>query len=120
MEEIMGVLHEHIKSSVNELINELGLTEDDLARGCNADLRTIKSWSQGHRLPQNERQEKLAELELMAKLLAEVFPNIEERREWIDTELPFLGELTPRQVIRAGRVDRARAAISAAQSGVYI
>jgi len=43
----------------------------------------------------------------------------DEAREWLDSESMYLGWLTPAEVLRAGRIDRASADLSGLAGGIY-
>ena len=41
-------------------------------------------------------------------------------REWLATPSLYLAEITPLEMIRAGRVDKARGALEVLRSGIFI
>jgi hypothetical protein len=46
--------------------------------------------------------------------------NPESRRAWLRSDNPYLGGLTPLEVLRAGRTDRVEAALEALDSGMFV
>jgi hypothetical protein len=52
--------------------------------------------------------------------LGDVFTDWDGARAWINAPSRYLGGITLVEAIRAGRLDRARAALMALDGGVYI
>jgi hypothetical protein len=49
-----------------------------------------------------------------------MFTEWEGARDWLNAPSRYLAGLTPLEVMRAGRVDRAREALLALSAGVYL
>jgi uncharacterized protein (DUF2384 family) len=98
----------------------LGLGRGELASALGASARTIERWRAGQTYPQHEARERLAELVAVEAHLVETFDDPESRCAWLRSGNPYLGGLTPLEVVRAGRTDRVEAALEALDSGVFV
>ena len=98
----------------------LGLSRGEIANALGASPRTVERWHAGQTYPQHEARERLAELVAVEAHLGETFDDLESRSAWLHSGNPYLGGLTPLEVVRAGRVDRVEAALEALDSGVFI
>lgn len=98
----------------------LGLTDDELASALNASLRTIARWRTGETYPQHESRERLNALLSLEERLQESFTTIEAIQLWMRDENLYLGELSPTEAIRAGRIDRAEAALGVLEWGIIV
>lgn len=106
--------------AVETLEEGLGLGRGEIARALGASVRTVERWRAGQTYPQHGARERLAELLAVEAHLEETFGDPKARREWLRSASPYLGGLTPIEVIRAGRADRVRAALEALDSGVFV
>ena len=98
----------------------LGLSRSELAGALGASARTVERWRAGQTYPQHEARERLAELVGVEAHLVETFDDPESGRAWLRSANPYLGGLTPLEVVRAGRTDRVEAALEALDSGVFV
>ena len=98
----------------------LGLSRGEIAGALGASARTVERWRTGQTYPQHEARERLAELVAVEVHLGETFDDPESGRAWLRSGNPYLGGLTPLEVVRAGRADRVQAALEALDSGVFI
>jgi len=105
---------------IADLVEDLGVTEQDLAGIVRANVRTVERWRQTGTYPQRAARERLAELEALHQHLRNTFASPEARRAWMHHATPFLGEMTPADALRAGRLDRVEAALEALDSGIAI
>ncbi len=106
--------------AVEALEEGLDLGGSELAGALGASIRTVERWRTGRTYPQHEARERLAELVALERRLGETFEGQESRREWLRSGNPYLGGLTPLEVLRAGRADRVQAALEALDSGVFV
>ena len=106
--------------AVERLEVGIGLGRGELAGILGASARTVERWRTGQTYPQHEMRERLAGLIDLERHLGETFGDTEAVRSWLRTHNPYLGDLTPLEVLRAGRPDRVRAALEALDSGVFI
>ncbi len=98
----------------------LGLGRGELAGALGASAKTVERWRSGQTYPQHEARERLAELVAVEAHLRETFDDPESGRAWLRSGNPYLGGLTPVEVLRAGRADRVQAALEALDSGVFV
>jgi len=98
----------------------LGLSRGELAGALGTSARTVERWRTGQTYPQHEARERLAELVAVEVHLGETFDDREAQRAWLRLDNPYLGGLTPLEVVRAGRTDRVEAALEALDSGVFV
>jgi transcriptional regulator with XRE-family HTH domain len=113
----MNIL-EVLPRALEFLDRDLGPTTEELSSGLGVEKRTIERWREQATVPQGKTYRRLAELDELRTLLLELYEPA-EAREWMRSDNPYLGGMTPADAIRAGRIDRARAAIEAIASGVY-
>jgi transcriptional regulator with XRE-family HTH domain len=106
--------------AVEQLLSELGLSQNDLARALDTDPRTIGRWRAGRSYPQQAARRRLSALLDLQHRLAETFSSAEAARAWLHAESRYLGGLSPADALRAGRIDRVEAALEALDSGVFI
>lgn len=98
----------------------LGLGRAELAAALGASARTVERWRAGRTYPQHEARERLADLVSLERRLGETFADPEAGRAWLRSGNPYLGGLTPLEVLRAGRPDRVEAGLEALDSGVFV
>jgi transcriptional regulator with XRE-family HTH domain len=106
--------------AVEMLEQGLGLSRGELAGFLGASARTVERWRTGRTYPQHEMRERLAGLIDLERHLGETFDDTEAVRSWMRSGNPYLGGLTPLEVLHAGRPDRVRAALEALDSGVFV
>jgi hypothetical protein len=99
---------------------DLGLTMRDLQTILDTAPQHIERWAKDAAYPQTKSRQRLAELMAFHGHLAEMFADWEGARNWLSSPSRYLAGLTPLEVMRAGRVDRAREALLALSAGVYL
>ena len=104
---------------IGDLGTDLGLTAEDLASCLRTNVRTLERWHETDTYPQTQARGKLGELEALHEHLRQTFSTGEARRDWLRRPSPYLGELSPVDAIRAGRVDRVEAALQALEQGIH-
>ncbi len=102
------------------LQRDLGLSTDELARALQVNPRTIERWRTGDSYPQREARQRLKALGDVHRHLGQTFRDYAGARQWLDDPSRYLGWLTPREVLRAGRFDRVEAALTVLDSGIFI
>src|SRR5215210_8725788 len=95
--------------AVERLEAGIGLGRGELAGILGASTRTVERWRNGQTYPQHEARERLAGLIALERHLGETFDDKEAAGSWLRAGNPYLGGLTPLEVLRAGRPDRVRA-----------
>jgi hypothetical protein len=106
--------------AINLLKVDLGLSTRDLQSILDAEPRTISRWVSEQSYPQIETRRRLASLMALHQHLGEMFTSMEAARDWLGDPSRYLAGLSPLDVLRAGRVDRAEAALLALESGIYL
>jgi hypothetical protein len=106
--------------AIGILERDLSLSMKDLQTVLDTTPRNIERWINERAHPQTKARQQLAQLVGFHDHLNAVFTDWEGARTWLNASSPYLGGLTPLDAIRAGRLDRARAALVALDSGVYI
>jgi hypothetical protein len=99
---------------------DLGLSNDDIARALNTNVRTILRWRAGQTFPQQAARRRLAALLSLHHRLRDTFTTPEAAREWLYSGNCYLGSLIPAEAVRVGRFDRVEAALEALDSGVFV
>ena len=105
---------------IEQLGSDLGLTTSDLAKAVDASARTVERWRNGVAYPQTEARNRLVGLLGLRNHLFGTFATATAIQEWLRTPNRFLGEMAPIEALRAGRADRAEAALEALDSGIFV
>ena len=105
---------------IADLERDLGLSTDDLARALHMNPRTVDRWRAGDTYPQREARERLNALMGLRRHLSETFRDLESAHSWLRDNNRYLGRLTPVEALRAGRLDRIDAALTALDAGIFI
>lgn len=108
------------RQALDQLTRQLCLSDDELSVALGVTKRTLNRWRNAEAYPQHEARRRFEELLEFGDTLNDVFDTPEAGRSWMRTNHRYLGGLTPLEAIRAGRVDRARAALEALESGVWL
>lgn len=108
------------RQAIERLEHDLGLTPQDLCGALGVTRRTLERWRNGESHPQLESRERLTELIELNDGLQDVFSAPEYVREWVHSPARYLGGITPAEVIRLGRIDRARSTYLALEHSIYI
>lgn len=106
--------------AIQTLGSDLGLTMKDLQVILDTTPRNINRWLDEQAYPQHEARRRLAALMAFHRHLGETFTAMEGARDWLRCPSRYLSGLTPLEAMRAGRVDRAEAALGALDAGVYL
>lgn len=93
--------------------------DDVLAGTLDVDLRALARWRQGM-YPQLATRRRLAQLEALGVHLRETFTDDDAIREWLHSDNRYLGGLKPVEALRAGRIDRVEAALTALDAGNFV
>jgi len=103
-----------------ELEGELGLGESNLTQILSIDPRTLRRWRTGQAHPQHEAWARLFALQKLSRRLQETFTSVQAIRSWLHHSNRYLSQLSPVEVLRAGRIDRVDAALEALDSGIFV
>src|SRR3990172_2369791 len=107
------------REALDTLEKSLGMSEDELAQALNSHRRTLQRWRAGTAYPQRLARQRLAELLRLQQRVRETFKGRDAIRRWFHSESRYLGDMTPAEAIRVGRLDRVEAALEALDSGVF-
>jgi putative toxin-antitoxin system antitoxin component (TIGR02293 family) len=108
-------------SSIGKLQRQLGLSSGELAAPIGVSARTLERWRSGiYVVPQGETKRRLQNLFDLQQQLHDVIADDSETREWLSTRRAFLGNLTPIEVIRAGRADRVQELLTSIEHGIHV
>jgi len=116
----MAMLQLTPDQAVVRLSRDLGFSTATLAQATGTSPRTVERWRTGETLPQRDARRRLATLLALEARLRETFDSPAAIRAWLNAENRYLGGLTPAEAVRAGRIDRAEAALEALDSGIFI
>lgn len=108
------------RQAIERLEHDLGLSQADLCGALGVSRRTLERWRSGEAYPQRESREKLAELIELDESLKDTFTGREYVLGWMHSPARYLGGITPAEVIRLGRIDRARSTLAALEHSIYI
>ena len=97
-----------------------GLSDDDLAGALGTTVRTLKRWKAGSTYPQQAARQMLARLLHLQEEVQQAFEGDDAAQRWAHGGSRYLGGITPAEAIRAGRIDRAEAALGAFFAGIYL
>lgn len=106
--------------AIARIKRELAIKPTDLAQGLDIDARTLDRWEKGLVYPQQNGRERLGALLELAENVSAFFATPQDAQAWLRDQNRYLGGLTPLEAIRAGRIDRARAALGVMQWGIGI
>ena len=106
--------------AIAEIKRDLAIKSSDLAQALGVDTRTLDRWEKGRVYPQQAGRARLAALLDLAQNVSEFFATPEDAQGWLRDQNRYLGGLTSLEAIRAGRTDRARAALGVMQWGIGI
>ena len=106
--------------AIDALQADLGLTTKDIQAVLDTTPRNIERWIGERAHPQTKARQRLVDLMHLHRHLGTMFTDWEGARMWLSSPSRYLGGLTPLDAIRAGRLDRARAALMALDSGGYL
>ena len=106
--------------AIDVLQRDLGLIMKDLQAVLDTMPRNIERWMTAPAPPRMKARQRLAYLMEFHRHLGAMFTAWEGVRDWLAAPSRYLGGLTLIEAIRAGRLDRARAALMVLDSGVYL
>ncbi len=109
-----------LKTEIDGLKRDLGLSTDVLAGALKVDARTIERWRRGASFPQHEGRARLSQLLAIRAHVLDTFSSREAATAWIQTNNRYLGGMTPENAAQAGRLDRVEAALTALDAGLFV
>ena len=103
---------------IEGLERDLGVPLETIARALDVDRRTVERWRANRSVPQGKTRERLAELVDLRDRLLRIFGTPEAAQAWLRASSRHLGEFTPEEALKAGRLDRVRADLEGLAAGV--
>lgn len=104
---------------VNDIIDHLGLTQEEVGGIVDASARSVARWSAGEVVPQRLNKERLLELAYVAQAVSEILP-ASQANVWIFTPNRLLNHDTPAQRIHVGDYREVLNLIEAIAEGVVV
>ena len=105
---------------IEGLERDLGISSETIARALDVDRRTVERWRANQSVPQGKTRQRLGDLlELRERLLA-MFGTPKAAQEWLRASSLYLGDFTPLEALKAGRLDRVRGDLDGLAAGVYL
>jgi hypothetical protein len=107
-------------SLIVSLEDDLGVPSETIARALGVEHRTVERWRENKSMPQGKTRERLRELVDLRDRLLGVLGSRSAVQEWLRARSRYLGDFTPEEALKAGRVDRVRADLDGLAAGVYL
>lgn len=105
---------------VEGLTRDLGISIETMAAALEVDRRTVERWRANQSIPHGKTRESLRELMELRDRILRSFESAEAARGWIHARSRYLGDFTPEEALKAGRLDRVRADLDGLASGVHV
>lgn len=107
-------------AAIDALQRDLGLSLGDLAAALHVHQHTVERWRKGDTYPQRDADRCLTALMALHARLGAMFTSWEAAADWLHDPNRYLGDMTPAEVLRAGRLDRIDVALTGFEAGVFI
>lgn len=108
-----------LAQKVTDIIDHLGLTQEEVGEIVDASARSVARWTSGEVVPQRLNKQRLLELAYVAQAVAEILP-ADSANVWIHTPNRLLDHDTPAQRIHAGAYRDVLNLIEAIAEGVVV
>lgn len=108
-----------LASKMSTIIDNLGLTQDEVGQIVDASARSIARWSTGEVVPQRLSKQKLLELAYVADAVTEIMPR-ENANLWMLSPNKLLHHESPADRIRSGHYKDVLDLIEALAEGVVV
>ncbi len=109
----------NLATKVSTIIENLGLTQEEVGQIVDASARSIARWSAGEVVPQRLNKQRLLELAYVADAVTEIMPR-ENANLWMLSPNRLLDHDTPADRVRAGRYKDVLDLIEALAEGVVV
>lgn len=120
MRQTPTIAHSPYAAIVAAVLQGLGIDEETLALALDVNKRTIERWLEAGHRPQREAEERLNALVEIKDHLTDTFDDQKVIHRWITRDSRYLGGMSPRDVLRAGRIDRVQGALIALDEGTFV
>lgn len=108
-----------LASKVSLIIDNLGLTQEEVGQIVDASARSIARWSAGDVVPQRLSKQRLLELAYVADAVTEIMPR-DNANLWMMSPNRLLGHDSPAERIHAGQYKDVLDLIEALAEGVVV
>jgi transcriptional regulator with XRE-family HTH domain len=105
---------------IERLEQQLGLSVETIASALGVDRRTVERWRANQSVPHGKTRARLAELVALGNRLQAMMGTSEAVQEWLRARSRYLGEFTPEEALKAGRLDRVSADLDGLAAGIYL
>jgi uncharacterized protein (DUF2384 family) len=109
-----------LKTVVDGLERDLAIPAETLAAAVGVDRRTIERWRTNQSVPQGKTRERLGDLVALRDRLLEMMGSREAVNGWLHAASRYLGDFTPAEALKAGRIDRVAADLDGLAGGIYL
>lgn len=108
-----------LATKVSTIIDNLGLTQEEVGQIVDASARSIARWSAGEVVPQRLNKQRLLELAYVADAVTEIMPR-ENANLWMFSPNRLLNHDTPASRVHAGHYRDVLDLIEALAEGVVV
>lgn len=108
-----------LATKVHDIIDNLGLTQDEVGQIVDASARSIARWTQGAVVPQRLNKQRLLELAYVAQAVTEVIPR-DQANLWMFSPNRLLEHDSPADRIHAGQYRDVLDLIEALAEGIVV
>lgn len=109
-----------ISQAIEQLQEDLGLTQKELASVLGTSGRTLERWITHSHHPQQEARARIQALLALDQRLQETFDSRDTIKEWMRSRNRYLRGLRPVEVAATGRFDVVEAALDAMDEGIFV
>jgi uncharacterized protein (DUF2384 family) len=106
--------------AIEQLEADLGISSNLLASAVGVDKKTVQRWKAGTHDPQGKSRQRFKELLELRIYMLELLGTPEAAQDWLNSQSVYLGNFTPAEALKAGRLDRVRADLDGLAAGVYL
>ncbi len=109
-----------LREAISQLQDDLDVETQDIAGALDTTPRTVERWLREGIVPQRNARQRLDEL---FDLRDDLYRSLEHGRlvrQWLHSDSRYLGLVKPVEVLRAGRIDRVKAALLAMDEGAFV
>lgn len=112
------LLHAHLQK-LHALEADFGVSPELAARAMNINPRTVMRWLKENAVPQGQTFRRLDDLIRLTDHVRQAVPSTQAARIWLRSSNPYLGGLTPLEVLSVGKLGQVDAALTAWEAGLF-
>lgn len=109
-----------LREAISQLQDDLDVETHDIAGALDTTPRTVERWLREGIIPQRTARQRL---DLLFDLRVDLYRSLERGRlvrQWWHSDSRYLGMVKPVEALRAGRIDRVKAALLAMDEGAFV